>query len=59
MNIPKNRPAETATGIAGSILMILIWVGIDPVLAGALAGVLGYLPAAVTWLIVTWRTAGK
>lgn len=56
---PRNRPAETASGLAGAAVAALIWVGLDPVVAGFVVLVAGFVPAAITWLIVTWRTAGK
>ena len=49
----KRRPAETSTGIAGAVIVIVLWAfGIERVpveVATALAVVVGALPAVVTW----------
>ena len=50
----KRRPAETSTGVVGAVIVIVLWsFGIERVpveVATALTVLVGFLPAAVTWL---------
>jgi hypothetical protein len=52
--IVQRRPAETG-GIAAAVaLLVAHLVGVDdPTLVAALAVVVGFTPAAITWLVET------
>jgi cell division protein FtsW (lipid II flippase) len=51
-----NRPAETAA-VAGAIALLIGYVaGIDDrTILTAIGVVIGFIPAAITWLVVTFR----
>lgn len=55
--IAKKRPAETATGVAGSIaaLLVLAFDIDNPAVVAPLVVVIGFVPAAITWLVNTIR----
>ena len=55
-NLPKERPAET-TAVAAAIALLIAWLaGVDdPGVIAAIGIVVGFIPAAVTWLVVTLR----
>lgn len=53
---PTNRPAETGGVAAAAALLVARALGVDD--AGtitAIAVVIGFVPAAITWLVVTLR----
>jgi len=52
----KSRPAETG-GVAGAItVLIASLLGVtDPTTLTALAVVIGFIPAAITWIVVKLR----
>lgn len=56
MNTLQNRPAESG-GIAGAVaLLIAHLLGVnDPATIVALAVVVGFIPAAITWIVVLVR----
>ena len=48
----KSRPAEKATGFAGLVLAVLTGtLGWDPAVAALAIAVVGFLPAAITFLV--------
>lgn len=53
---PTKRPAETG-GIAAAIgLLVAYALGLnDPTVVVALGVVIGFVPAAITWIVVTVR----
>ena len=55
-NLPTRRPAETSA-VAGAIALLIAWIaGVDDVgVIAAIGVVIGFIPAAVTWLVVTLR----
>ena len=52
----KNRPAESG-GVASALGLLLAYIlGINDVeIVVALGVAIGFLPAAITWLVVTFR----
>jgi hypothetical protein len=55
-NLPGQRPAETAAIAASIALLICKAAGVnDPDTLTAMAVVIGFIPAAVTWIVVTLR----
>jgi hypothetical protein len=56
----RRRPAETG-GVAGALaLLVAHTAGLDdPNLIVALATVIGFLPAALTWLVGLIRSGGE
>jgi hypothetical protein len=52
-NIAQRRPAETTTGVAGSIAILVCAVFdiTDPDVILAMAGVIAWLPVLVTFLV--------
>lgn len=54
--VVKKRPAESG-GIAAAIALLIAYaVGLDnPGVITAVAVVIGFVPAAITWLVVTIR----
>lgn len=57
MKKAKRRPAETG-GVASYIALLIGYIaGIDdPGVLVALAGVVGFIPAAITWLVNLTRS---
>jgi hypothetical protein len=58
-NLPRERPAETTAGVAAAVAVLicsLLDVD-DPTVLGALVIVIGFIPAAVTWLVVTVKNS--
>jgi hypothetical protein len=53
-SLPRTRPAETTTGVAAALAVLLcaIFDVDDPTIYGALVIVVGFLPAVVTWVVV-------
>jgi hypothetical protein len=53
-SLPRTRPAETTTGVAAALAVLLcaIFDVDDPTIYGALVIVVGFLPTAVTTLVV-------
>jgi hypothetical protein len=59
-NVIRSRPAETG-GVAGALaLLVARAAGLnDPNMIVALATVIGFAPAAVTWIVELLRTTGQ
>jgi hypothetical protein len=56
-DLPQRRPAET-TAAASSVALLICWAaGVDdPAVLAAIGIVIGFIPSAVTWLVVTIRS---
>jgi hypothetical protein len=55
-NLFRSRPAETGGVTAALALIVARVAGVDDVgVITALAVVIGFIPAAITWLVVTIR----
>lgn len=57
MKLPARRPAETATGLAAAVaVLICALLSVDdPTIYGALLIVIGALPGIVTWGVELMR----
>jgi len=54
--LPARRPAETSAAASAVALLIASIAGLDdPAILTALAIVIGFIPAAVTWIVVLVR----
>lgn len=55
-SLPKRRPAETG-GVAGAVTLLLVRAfGVsDPAVITAIGTLVGFVPAAITWLVETLR----
>lgn len=53
---PKDRPAETGGVAAAVAVLIAHLLGVtDPTTLTAIAVVIGFIPAAITWIVVKVR----
>lgn len=57
MDSPQKRPAEFSA-IAGSVAFLICYIaGVDdPAVLAALGTIIGFIPAVVTWIVVTVRS---
>lgn len=55
--LPAQRPAETTAGVAAAVsVLICSLLGVeDPAIYGALVIIVGFIPAAVTWVVTLAR----
>lgn len=54
--VVKARPAESLTALGTTIMLLLKALGLDADVAFYSAALLGYAPAAITWLVHTIRS---
>jgi hypothetical protein len=56
-SVLANRPAETTSGVAGAVAALVAYFThiTDPAIVAALVVVVGFVPAAVTWLVTLLR----
>ena len=55
-DLPSQRPAETSAVAAAIVVLIASVAGLDnPATLTALVVVVGFIPTAVTWTVVTLR----
>jgi uncharacterized protein YacL len=53
----KSRPAETGAAVAAAVSVLIAWLAHikDATVIAAMAVVIGFVPAAITWLVTTTR----
>jgi hypothetical protein len=58
VELPQDRPAETGGVVGAATLLIVGALGVtDPDTIIALGVIVGFVPAAVTWVVVMVRKA--
>jgi mannose/fructose/N-acetylgalactosamine-specific phosphotransferase system component IIC len=57
----KSRPAETGAAVAAAVSVLIAWLAHidDATVIAAMAVVIGFVPAAITWVVTTTRKPTK